>query len=69
MNAFADWIKEPTELRAVLAILFHFALQGAQGIRWRTQFEDEVGTEGKEFVAFVLGKRVESFVADPGEIG
>ena len=69
MDALTDRIEEPTQLCAVLAIFFHFLLQGGQGIRRRTQFEHKVRTNGKKFFTFIVGKRVESIVANPGDIG
>src|SRR6266550_293201 len=68
IRPLVEGINQPAEARAVGEVLPHLLLQVGEPIRWRAQFHDEIGTQGRSPFLLFLSESIPPVTPDPRSI-
>ncbi|MCS7080905.1 MAG: hypothetical protein NZ585_12770 [Chloracidobacterium sp.] len=61
-------VNQPAQPRAVGEVFAHFGVEFVECIAWGTQFDDEIGTQGREAVEVGRGQRRQPLVGYPSGV-
>src|SRR5437763_5130169 len=63
-----EGINQPAEARAVVEVLPQLLIQAGKAIRWRAEFHNEIGTQGRSPLLLFLSESIPPVTPDPRSI-
>src|SRR2546426_1910442 len=63
--SLVEGIDQPTEARAIVEVLLHLLLQVGETVRWRAEFNNEIGTEWRGPFLLFFTESIPPVTPDP----